>query len=221
MNDYLEERGFDDIDYNHFPVGSSDYFKFKEYVIFPIHDNGDVVGYVSRHEWSKQRLEKHNRIAKKNDSYQLLRYRNSTDNDFIKLLYNYDNIIQDMTTTVIVVEGIFDVVSLTRTLNLYNNKHVTVVATFGKKISDTQIWKIQQKGVKNIVLMYDPDAVDSMKEISQKLNKFFDCVIADIPDATKDADDMEFWDLFDLFKDHLETPRQYKLNKIQVGKLKL
>lgn len=75
-----------------------------------------------------------------------MRYRNSTENDFVKLLYNYDSIIEDETDTVILVEGVFDVIALTRKLNLYNNPSVAVVATFGKKISDTQIYKLQAKG---------------------------------------------------------------------------
>lgn len=220
-HDYLEERGFEDIDYEYFPVGTSPHFKFNGYVIFPVYDNGDVVGYVSRHEWSKKRLERYNKNAKKQDKYQILRYRNSTDNDFVKLLYNFDNVVDDETETVIIVEGIFDVISLTRTLNLYDNTRVAVVATFGKKISDTQIWKLQQKGVKNIIIGYDPDAVETIKEISLKLDKYFDCFIADLPDAEKDFDDMDFWEVFDVFRGHLKTPREYNLNKVQEGKLKI
>lgn len=87
------------------------------------------------------------------------RYKNSTENEFMKLLYNYDTIIEGETDTVILVEGVFDVIALTRKLELYDNQRVAVVATFGKKISTTQIYKIQQKGVKTVVLAYDGDAV--------------------------------------------------------------
>lgn len=218
---YLEERGFEDRDYEYFPVGMSEYFKFFGYVIFPVMDNDDVVGYVSRHEWSKKKLEKYNKRAKKNDEYQILRYKNSTDNDFIKLLYNIDNVIEDQTITVIVVEGIFDVVAITRELNLYDNQHIAVVATFGKKISDVQILKLQEKGVENIVLMYDPDAVKEIRETSEKLDRYFNCLIADLPELDMDADDMDFWDFFDLFRFNLRTPVEYSMNKIQRKKLKI
>ena len=47
-----------------------------------------------------------------------MRYRNSTENDFVKLLYNYDAVKEDETDTVIIVEGVFDAIALTRKLNL-------------------------------------------------------------------------------------------------------
>lgn len=92
-----------------------------------------------------------------------MRYRNSTENDFVKLLYNYDAVIEDETDTVIIVEGVFDAIALTRKLNLYDNSQIVVVATFGKKISDVQIYKLQSKGVKTVVVGYDGDAVESIK----------------------------------------------------------
>lgn len=39
----------------------------------------------------------------------------------------------DETDTVILAEGIFDVIALTRRLELYDNSHVAAVATFGRK----------------------------------------------------------------------------------------
>ena len=39
------------------------------------------------------------------------RYKNSTENEFMKLLYNYDTIIEGETDTVILVEGVFDVIA--------------------------------------------------------------------------------------------------------------
>lgn len=212
--DYLEERGYEDIDYEVFEAGLSDYFKFTGYVIFPIYDDGDLVGYVARHEWSKHKLEKYNRNAKAQGLFQIQRYRNSTDNDFVKLLYNIDSVIQDVTRTVIIVEGIFDVIALYRLLNLYNNKNVAVVATFGKKISDVQMWKLQQKGVENIIVGYDPDAVNTIKDVSVKLDKYFNCFIADIQDQDKDFDDCTFWEVFDVFTQHLQTPREYNMDKV-------
>lgn len=223
-SDYLEERGFEDDDYDFFEVGVSDNFKFKNYVIFPVIDEGDVVGYVSRHTWSKKKLDRYNKRAKRNDEFQLLRYKNSTDsvaNDFVKLLYNIDSVINDETDTVVIVEGIFDVIALTRTLDLYENPHIAVVATFGKKISDTQIYKLQEKGVRNVVIGYDPDAVSTIKEISLKLDKYFNCLVADLNDADKDFDDLEFWEVFDIFSNNLISPIDYNMTKIQRGKLKI
>lgn len=143
-----------------------------------------------------------------------MRYRNSTENDFVKLLYNYDAVIEDETDTVIIVEGVFDAIALTRKLNLYDNSQIAVVATFGKKISDVQIYKLQSKGVKTVVVGYDGDAVESIKKTSLQLNDYFDVYIADIENPSDDFDSMDFWDIFDTFSFRLKTPIEYKLNKI-------
>ena len=45
--------------------------------------------------------------------------------------------------------------------------------TFGKKISKFQIKRLLDKGVKDIVLLYDPDAVEQSKQYSLELNKYF------------------------------------------------
>ena len=48
-NRYLKQRGITEDVYDYFPVGTTRgmNFKFDDYVIFPIIDCGDVVGYVS------------------------------------------------------------------------------------------------------------------------------------------------------------------------------
>ena len=132
------------------------------------------------------------------------------------MLYNYDAVKDGKTDTVIIVEGVFDVVSLTRKLNLYDNQSIAVVATFGKKISDTQIYKLQSKGVNTIVIGYDGDAVEAIKRTGEQLNEFFDVYVADIQDPSQDFDSMDFWDIYDAFAYNLKTITEYKLNKIQL-----
>lgn len=217
-NPYLRSRGFVYDDYEYFPVGTTRglNFKFDNYVVFPIIDNGDTVGYIGRHIWSKDKIDKYNTTAKRNGSYQIRRYNNSIENDFVKLLYNYDAVIEDETDTVIIVEGVFDVIALTRKLNLYDNNRIAVVATFGKKISNTQIYKLQSKGVKTVVLGYDGDAVDAINNAASILNEYFDVLIAYIPDSTQDFDSMDFWDIFDVFSMNLKSPVEYKLNTLQL-----
>lgn len=217
-NQYLKKRGFTDDDYEYFPVGTTRgyNFKFDDYVIFPIIDGGDMVGYVSRHVWDKQKIDDYNRKARHNGDYQIMRYRNSTDNDFVKLLYNYDAIVEGETDTVIIVEGVFDVIALTRKLNLYDNHRIAVVATFGKKISDVQMWKIQTKGVETVVVGYDGDATEAIKKASEQLKSYFDVYVADIEDPTADFDSMDFWDVYDVFAYGLKTATEYKLQKIQL-----
>ncbi len=215
-NRYLKSRGFEFEDYDYFPVGTTRglNFKFDDYVIFPIIDNGKVVGYVSRHIWNKADIDEYNNRAKRNGKYQIRRYNNSLENDFIKLLYNYDTIIEDETDTVIIVEGIFDVISLTRKLDLYENNRVSVVATFGKKISDTQIYKLQSKGVRTVVIGYDSDAMEAINKAANQLNEYFDVYIAKIDSDGKDWDEMPYQDIYQTFSYNLCTPVEYKLQTI-------
>ena len=215
-NNYLKQRGFTEDDYDYFPVGTTRgmNFKFDDYWIFPIIDSGNIVGYVSRHTWDKADGDEYNRKARHNGEYQIMRYRNSMENDFVKLLYNYDAVVDGVTNTVIIVEGVFDAIALTRKLNLYDNQQIAVVATFGKKISDTQIYKLQSKGVETVVIGYDGDASEAIKKTSTQLNDYFDVYIADIENPSDDFDSMDFWDIFDTFSFRLKTPVEYKLNKI-------
>lgn len=214
---YLKARGFVYDDYEQFPVGITGGLnrRFDDYVIFPVVDSGDVVGYVARHTWSKDEIDSHNRKAKRNGEYQIRRFNNSTQNDFVKLLYNYDAIIEDETDTVILVEGIFDVVAITRKLELYDNPHFVAIATFGKKVSQAQIYKLQVKGVRTVVLGFDGDAVSAIKQTAAELSEYFDVFIADIADPSKDWQDLSYTDIFEIFSERLRTPLEYKLSKLQ------
>lgn len=217
---YLFKRGFDTYDYEFFEVGTTRNLNFKltDYIILPIIDNGDYVGYVARHTWSKNEIDEYNIKAKRNGEWQIRRYNNSTENDFVKLFYNYDAIIEGETDTVIIVEGAFDVVPLYRKLNLYDQTRIAVVATFGKKISNVQIYKLQSKGVRTVLLGYDGDAVEATKKVSQELSKYFDTWVLDIPDADKDWEDLEFWDIYDIFSEGILSPMDYSLRKVQAVK---
>lgn len=217
-NPYLKKRGFVCDDYDYFPVGTTRgmNFKFDDYVVFPIIDNGDIVGYVSRHTWSKDEIDDYNIKARRKGKYEIRRYNNSTENDFVKLLYNYDAVIEDETDTVILVEGVFDCISLVRKLNLYDNSRIAVVATFGKKVSETQIYKLQCKGVRTVVIGYDGDAMAAINTAAALLDPYFDTYIAHIPDPAADFDSMDFWEIFDVFTENLRTPREFKLNFVQL-----
>ena len=189
--------------------------RYADYVVFPVIDDCTVVGYVSRHTWSKEDIDAHNRKTRHSGGYKILRYRNSTENDFSKLLYNYDAVRMDETDTVILAEGIFDVIALTRRLELYDNSHVAAVATFGKKISDVQIYKLQSKGVRTVVIGYDGDAVESVKRTAERLKPYFEVFIADIADAAKDWDELTEAEIYGIFACRLLSVLEYKLKKVQ------
>ena len=106
-------------------------------------------------------------------------------------------------------------VALVRKLELYDNPAIAVVATFGKKISPVQIYKLQTKGVRTVVIGYDGDAVAAIKQTAEALSPYFDVFVADIPDAEKDWQDLTFDEILDVFTEGLKTPVQYKLSKLQ------
>lgn len=217
-NDYLlNERLLDDYSLEYFEFGISHSFKFKNYIIIPVIEEEVCVGYVCRHIWDKKKLTRQNKQAKKEGGYVIPRYKNSTENDFINLLYNIDNVQEN--SLVIVVEGIFDVVALTEKLDLYDSDTCCVVATFGKKISEAQILKLQEKDVSDILLMYDPDAVEEIKMVSSQLDKYFNCMIVDIIFEKKDADDLSGKELLSIFAENLVSVVDYSLDKLETFEL--
>ena len=112
----------------------------------------------------------------------------------------------------ILCEGPFDVVGLNRKLELYDNKSIVPVATFGKKISQEQMYKLQKKGVEQVVIGYDNDAKETTAKIAMELEKYFDVLIADIPDGVgKDWDEMDLEDIYDVFAFNLKTLREFNL----------
>lgn len=216
---YLQSRGFTPEDYEHFPVGDTGRLnrRYMDYIIFPIHDAGDTVGYVARHLWPKARIDTHNLQARRRGDYKILRYRNSTENEFSKLLYNYDAIEAGVTQTVILTEGIFDVVALTRSLDLYKDHRAVPVACFGKKISRTQIYKLQSKGIRHVIVGFDGDAVEATKKTLSLLEPYFDIQVADIADPGKDWEELTADEARAIFAHGLMRSLNYRLRKIQQG----
>ena len=216
-NEYLKKRNFTFDDYEYFPVGTTENKNptFNDYVIFPVIDTGDTVGYVARHTLSKVEIDAHNRQAKTDGSHKILRFRNSTENHFVKLLYNYDAVKDGETQTVILAEGIFDVVALTRKMDLYDNREMVAVATFGKKISLVQIYKLQAKGVQTVIIAYDGDAVETIKKTAVELKPYFNVKIAGIDNPEKDWEDLPEEEVKRVFSAGLMNQIEYKIGKIQ------
>lgn len=212
-NTYLKSRGWITDDYEYFPVGTNRAIEreYQDYIILEVLDEGRRVGFVARSILSKEEIDSYNA----RHHYQIRRYKNSNEqngNGFAKMLYNYDAIEPMVTHSVILCEGPFDVVGLNRKLELYDNKSIVPVATFGKKISQEQMFKLQKKGVEQIVIGYDNDAKETTSRIGMELEKYFDVLIADIPDGVgKDWDEMDVEDIYDVFAFNLKTIREFNL----------
>lgn len=210
---YLKSRGWTADDYEYFPCGTTRGIsrEYNDYVLLEIRDDGLLVGFVGRSIMSKEEIDKYNERGRR----KILRYKNSTENGFGKLLYNFDAVKRGYTKTVVLCEGPFDVVGLNRKLELYDNKEIVPLATFGKKISDIQIYKLQSKGVEQVVIGYDADerGREAIPEVASRLEKYFDVLIADIPqEVGKDWDEMSSDDAYKVFDEHLKTIREFNLD---------
>ncbi len=217
LHPYLKGRGFTADDYEFFPVGTTRglNFRYDDYVIFPVIDSGDTVGYVARHLWPKAEIDAYNRRAKFTGDYAIRRFRNSTQNDFVKLLYNYDAVHEDSTETVVLCEGIFDVVALTQARPIRVGARGRRSHLRKENIAGPDLQAFQTKGVRNVVVGYDGDAVDATKKTAEELSRYFEVLVADIPDPKKDWEDLSPQEIYDIFAYRLKTPVEYKINKIQ------
>lgn len=197
-NKYLRSRGLTNADCRKYKIGETKtMFKYSGYVLFPIYDNGVVRGFVGRY-------------ANKKVPTNRLRYNNSIDTDFASLLYGYDDIVAGETETVIIVEGIFDKISCDKKLRLFDDNLVRCVCTFGKKISDVQISKLIAKGVSNIILSFDFDALKEIRQYGMELQKSFNTMVA-VAMNKKDIDECTEEEVVEIFSN------SRSINEFSVG----
>jgi DNA primase len=202
-NDYLENRGVTTLEMKRYNIGGTNLFKkFNNYILMPVIENKKVRGFVGRYGAKKVPKE-------------LKRYKNNDGFSSSELLYGIDEVIEGKTKTVILVEGIFDKISVDRFLNLWEDDEIKCLCTFGKKISDVQIKKIYNKKVQNVVLLYDFDAVREIKKYGIELERYFFTSITftnkkDIDECTED-------EALEVFNS-LMKPKEFNLNII--GKIK-
>lgn len=199
---YLLGRGITPADCKRYNIGATDlYRKYQNYVLIPIYDGGKIRGFLGRYG------------AKKVPSDRL-RYNNSVGTEFSELLFGYDEITEN-TTTVILVEGIFDKIAVDKVLHLWDSEDIKCVCTFGKKISPEQSKKLMLKGVTNVILLYDFDAIKDIKKYGLELENNF--VTSIVYTQKKDIDECTEQEALEVFT-HLQKPREF--NEDVIGKLK-
>lgn len=132
-------------------------------LIILIREDGKLVGYVGR--------------ALKNQKPKYLN--SSEENEFGNILWGIDEI-TEKTKRVLLVEG---PTSKLRVEQFIDNKKTVACCTFGKELKRGQYYKLKQKNVKNVILMYDDDATKSIIKNSQKLIKDFNCKVSVIKDG--------------------------------------
>ena len=226
-DEYLDSRGFESWQYDLYSVGRTMIDRrLKDYVIFLIMEDGRCRGNVSRSVKSKEWIKKYNDEVKEFNANRLegvrkkakyLRYRND-EAEFDKLLMGIDEI-TPRTKVVLLVEGVMDKANVDRLLRLHEDYAVKCLCTFGKKISDEQIEKLNRKGpnVSTVILIYDPDAMEDSKDVGDRLSQVFRNTLVGF---TKDNDpgDMDLDELNSVI-DNAESPLNFRVNKVQKKKL--
>ena len=214
MNDkYLYNRGF--IEYLRYEVGMTgiDPIYKNRYLLFPIREHDDMcVGFIARSKESKKWHEANLQSYKEGKCDLLLRYKNSPDTDFSKYLYGINDVTEN-TETVILVEGIFSKFSIDRKLCLYHDESVRCCAMFGQSVSEWQIKRLLDKSIGSVILMFDQDAVDSIKKCGLMLSNHFETRIAYINKVGCDPDDLTCEELVNIMND-LKDPMSFNVSKI-------
>lgn len=218
QDDYLEGRGFTPADYERYPAGRAKVLqKHKDYVIVGIEQRGRLVGYISRLTWGAERLEAFNEQAKALGKLKKLRYQNSTS-DFAKMLFGEDEL-TDETTTLILVEGIFDKSNVSNLLNLHSSATTKCVCTFGKSLSEDQINIVRRfPKLKNLIFLRDGDAINTTKKQALDLKNEFFVLVGFFDNSTVDAGNIEEDGLLFVLE-NLQNPLTFSLTKVLKRKL--
>lgn len=213
-DDYLESRGFDEESFKRYSVGRSKIeTKLKNYIIFLVYEDEVNRGFVARIDYTAEELREANDKRSAEGFRPLPKYKNEGGVEFSEMIYGIDEI-SEKTHTVILVEGILDKTNIDKELRLYNEEEIKCGCTFGKKISFEQIYKLKAKGVRKIILMYDPDAIDSIKNYSYQLMLEFEEVLVGNIVGEKDPGDMNAKEMLEVLT-NLESVLSYRINSIK------
>ena len=184
---YLKQRGITLRDVKHWNFGCTRLVsRFLDYVLIPITEDGEIKGYIGRY-------------GSRHVPDDVLRYANSLGTEFSCLLFGYDDIVKGKTDTVIITEGLFDAIAVTKKLNLFEDDTVRAVCTFGKKISRTQIQKLLDKEIRKVILLYDYDALKEIRHYILMLEEYFVTKVAVALDK-KDIDECSQDEVIEVFE---------------------
>lgn len=210
---YLNQRGFKKRYYEEFKPAITKSFlekKLHEKCIFQFTMDGVTSAWLARSKKSKEWHEQNLKEFKEGKAKLSLRYENSTDG-FAKIIGGYDKV-TDKTDTLIIVEGLFDYISVDDKLHLYEDEEIKCVFTFGNNIGTYQIKLLRKKNVKNIILMYDPDKPKMVTSASLTLQRYFNVRIAFLKDKSKDPGDATEEELWEALSNLIEPINFYTNN---------
>ena len=217
-DDYLDNRGWVSWQYHMYHAGTSLDPRLKNKIVFLLYEDGKVIGYLARSRYSKEWHKENLRKFKEGKASLCLRYDNSRATKFERVVGGIDEVEEGKTETVILVEGIMDKANTDKVLHLNESPSVKCCFTFGCKLSRAQMEKLYRKGIKTVILMYDPGTIQQVKSASIMLSKKFNIFISELK-GDKDPGEMNIDDFENAFS-HMFTPLQYYANRLQTIELK-
>jgi len=208
-NKYLIERGFTELEFDKYTVGQTKILKkYRDYIIIAVEEAQKPRAFLSRSIYTKEKIDRINAGYKaKGLKKKYPRYRNSTD-EYSKLLLGIDEIMFN-TNWVVLVEGFFDKVKVDQAMRLDDSPDIKCCCTFGKEISTNHIKKLKRKGVKNIIIIQDPDAIEHTKHLAFRIESEFNEVLVGFT-GHKDLGDSSYQEVIEVFEG-LKTPFQFDL----------
>lgn len=208
FDDYLDGRGFISTDYKKYHIGVSDERRLRHHIVFPIYQNGELKSWLARSrmdkDWHKQNI----RDFKDKNASLVLRYYNSEGTEFSELVGNLDNIVHE---NCILVEGLFDEQNISKIVRGLRIKE-SCGFTFGKSLSTDQVELLVEKGVKNLTLMYDPDALKEIEKYVLKYANRFENIYGIALRGDKDPGDLNSQEFVDHYKDRKRALEFYQTN---------
>lgn len=218
QDEYLDNRGFLPYHYDLFRPGVTNIdLRQRGNVIFQLFDKGgNRIGWLSRSKKSKE-WHKENLILSKEGKAELkLRYDNSPNTDFAKMLGGWQEL-NDEVKTVILVEGLFDKVNVDIQLDLPNNKEVKCLFTFGDSISIDQINILKQyPNIEDIYLLYDYNTITQSKQYGLDIQSAMRCrvKVGEIKKEGKDPGNMSSDEIIDTLQQSVD-PLSFKVGKLE------
>jgi len=165
----------------HFKIGICSDERYKDYAIIPICESSKIVGFVAR-------------CLHNNTEFKYLYPTGMVKKSF---LFNFDEILANKFSKLILVEGAFDV------MGCYDKGLTNVAAIFGAhELSDVQLAKIMGlDGIKEIILALDSDTAGTKatKKIYDQLSGICTVTRLCLPKG-KDIDELTKEELYNVLK---------------------
>jgi hypothetical protein len=178
---YFTERGIGPKKAHRYGLGWCNDGYFRNRLVVPVTSNGEVVFFVARYMKKNPPLCKGPKLPCKicggTEEHKRLKkaiYPKGAKPG--RYLYNFDR--AKFCETIRIVEGVLDAI------------HVgpSAVATFGTSLSQYQLELLMHTAAKEIVIMWDRDAIDKARALADRLSDMWSVRVVELPDA-RDPDE--------------------------------